>query len=140
MKRLFVISFILLCVLTACSPQERVARIVKKYNLPTVTEYVSDTVVIPARVRTDTVVLRGEPVLIEDTAFITELVPVNDTTYIVKTTIKADTIIKKVPVSKYVVQDIKKAVSIVEWIWIIFALIAYIVLGFLVIRALRKKL
>ena len=140
MKRLFVIYFILLCVLTACSPQQRVARIVKKYNLPTVTEYVSDTVVIPARVRTDTVVLRGEPVLIEDTAFITELVPVNDTTYIVKTTIKADTIIKKVPVSKYVVQDIKKTVSIVEWIWIISALIAYIVLGFFVIRALCKKM
>lgn len=96
--------------------------------------------VIPSRVRTDTVVLRGEPVLIEDTAFITELVPVNDTTYIVKTTIKADTIIKKVPVSKYVAQDIKKTVSIVEWIWIIFALIAYIVLGLLVIRALCKKL
>ena len=140
MKRLFVIYFILLCVLTACSPQQRVARIVKKYNLPTVTEYVSDTVVIPARVRTDTVILRGEPVLIEDTAFITELVPVNDTTYIVKTTIKADTIIKQVPVSKYVVKDNTKTTSIFEWTWIIFSLIAYIVLGFLVIRALCKKL
>ena len=102
--------------------------------------FLPDTVVIPARVRTDTVILRGEPVLIEDTAFITELVPVNDTTYIVKTTIKADTIIKQVPVSKYVVKDNTKTTSIFEWTWIIFSLIAYIVLGFLVIRALCKKL
>lgn len=113
MKRLFVISTILLCVFAACSPQKRVARIVKKYNLPTVTEYVSDTVFVPERVRTDTVIMRGDPVVINDTAFITELVPVNDTTYIVRTTIKADTIIKRVPVQKYVLQDkVKNSVGL----------------------------
>jgi bifunctional N-acetylglucosamine-1-phosphate-uridyltransferase/glucosamine-1-phosphate-acetyltransferase GlmU-like protein len=92
-------------VLAACSPQQRVARIVKKYNLPTVTEYVTDTVIMPERVRTDTVVLSGDTVVIEDTAFITEIVQLNDTTYIVTTRIQADTVVKQVPVTKYVVQD-----------------------------------
>ena len=93
MKR---ISFflIIMLVLAACSPQERVARIVKKYNLPPVTEYVTDTVVI------------------EDTAFVTEIVRLTDTSYIVTTRIKADTVIKQVPVTKYVVQEKDRSRSI----------------------------
>lgn len=105
MKR---ISFflIIMLVLAACSPQERVARIVKKYNLPTVTEYVTDTVIMPERVFVDTVVISGkDTVIIKDTSVITEIVQLNDTTYIVTTRIKADTVVKQVPVTKYVVQD-----------------------------------
>jgi len=105
MKR---ISFflIIMLVLAACSPQERVARIVKKYNLPTVTEYVTDTVIMPERVFVDTVVISGkDTVIIKDTSVITEIVQLNDTTYIVTTRIQADTVVKQVPVTKYVVQD-----------------------------------
>lgn len=97
-------GLVLLLLLTACSPEQRVARLVAKYHLPSVTEYVNDTVILPERVRTDTVVLT-DPVIIEDSVLVVEIVPVNDTVFIVNTKIKSDTIIKSVPVTKYVVED-----------------------------------
>ena len=104
MKRVLGFGLILL-LLTACSPEKRVARIVAKYHLPTVTEYVTDTVILPERVRTDTVVMHAAPVVIEDSVLVVEIVPVNDTVFVVNTKIKADTIIKSVPVTKYVVES-----------------------------------
>lgn len=98
-------GLVLFLLLTACSPEQRVARLVAKYHLPAVTEYVTDTVVLPERVRTDTVVMHADPVIIEDSVMVVEIVPVNDTVFIVNTKIKADTIIKSVPVTKYVVES-----------------------------------
>lgn len=98
-------GLVLLLLLTACSPEKRVARLVEKYHLPTVTEYVTDTVILPERVHTDTVVMHADPVIIEDSVLVVEIVPVNDTVFIVNTRIKADTIVKSVPVTKYVVSD-----------------------------------
>ncbi len=139
MRKSFVLFFILLCVLlTACNPQKRVARIVKKYNLPAVTEYVSDTVVIPSRVRTDTVIMHGEPIIINDTAFITELVPVDDTMYIVRTTIKPDTIIKNVPVKKYVVKDKISKMDFSEILKTVSFIVGYLVLVLLLFKLCRK--
>lgn len=139
MRRLFVISFILLCVLTACSPQQRVARIVKKYNLPTVTEYVSDTVVIPERVRTDTVVMRGDPVVINDSVFVTEFVPINDTTYIVTTRVKADTVVRKIPVEKYVVQEkVDKAGKFFEVFLFLMIFSCFIFLAIMIKKLINK--
>ena len=95
----------MLVLLASCSPEKRVARIAKRYNLQTVTEYVTDTVIIPARVRTDTVMMYNErPVVIDDEKFTTEIVRVTDTVFVVKTTLKPDTIVKSVPVEKYVIQ------------------------------------
>ncbi len=140
MRRTFVILSILLCVVLAgCSPQERVARIVKKYNLPTVTEYVTDTVIMPERVRTDTVVMRGEPVVINDSIFFTEFVPINDTTFVVKTKIKADTIIRKVPVEKYVVQEkVTKANKFFE-IFLFLEVVACLIFLAVMISKMLKK-
>lgn len=139
MRKLFVISFILLCVLTACSPQKRVARIVKKYNLPTVTEYVSDTVVIPERVRTDTVVMRGDPVVINDSVFVTEFVPINDTTYIVTTRVKADTVVRKIPVEKYVVQEkVDKAGKFFEVFLFLMVFSCFIYLAVMIKKLINK--
>lgn len=139
MRKSFVLFSILLCVLlTACNPQKRVARIVKKYNLPAVTEYVSDTVVIPSRVRTDTVIMHGEPIIINDTAFITELVPVDDTMYIVRTTIKPDTIIKNVPVKKYVVKDKILKMDFSEILKTVSFIVGYLVLVLLLFKLCRK--
>ena len=98
-------GLVLLLLLTACSPEKRVARLVEKYHLPAVTEYVTDTVILPERVHTDTVVMHADPVIIEDSVLVVEIVPVNDTVFIVNTRIKADTIVKSVPVTKYVVSD-----------------------------------
>ena len=124
MKR---ISFflIIMLVLAACSPQKRVARLVKKYNLPTVTEYVTDTVITPERVLVDTVVISGsDTIVIEDTAFITEIVKLTDTTYIVTTRIKADTVVKQVPVTKYVVQekDSSRSIGVMGLVILLWAL------------------
>ena len=139
MRKLFVISFILLCVLTACSPQKRVARIVKKYNLPTVTESVSDTVVIPERVRTDTVVMRGDPVVINDSVFVTEFVPINDTTYIVTTRVKADTVVRKIPVEKYVVQEkVDKAGKFFEVFLFLMVFSCFIYLAVMIKKLINK--
>lgn len=139
MKRTFVLFFVLLCVLAGCSPQKRVARIVKKYNLPTVTEYVTDTVISPERVRTDTIVMIGDPVVIDDSVFVTELVPVNDTTFIVTTKIKADTVIRKIPVEKYMVQEkVHKGGKIFEIF--LFILFIEVVLCLLFLSVMIKKL
>ena len=141
MRRTFVILSILLCVVLAagCSPQERVARIVKKYNLPTVTEYVTDTVIMPERVRTDTVVMRGDPVVINDSIFITEFVPINDTTFIVTTKIKADTIVRKVPVEKYVVQEKVTKVNKFFEIFLFLEVVACLIFLAVMISKMLKK-
>lgn len=104
----------MLVLLASCSPEKRVARIAKRYNLQTVTEYVTDTVIIPARVRTDTVMMYNErPVVIDDEKFTTEIVRVTDTVFVVKTTLKPDTIVKSVPVEKYVIQEkVKSSVGL----------------------------
>ena len=114
MKRICSIFFIMLVLLASCSPEKRVARIAKRYNLQTVTEYVTDTVIIPARVRTDTVMMYNErPVVIDDEKFTTEIVRVTDTVFVVKTTLKPDTIVKSVPVEKYVIQEkVKSSVGL----------------------------
>lgn len=140
MRRTFVILSILLCVVLAgCSPQERVARIVKKYNLPTVTEYVTDTVISPERVRTDTIVMIGDPVVIDDSVFVTELVPVNDTTFIVTTKIKADTVIRKIPVEKYMVQEkVHKAGKIFEIFLFIEVVLCLVFLSVMIKKLLKK--
>lgn len=138
MKR---ISFflIIILVLAACSPQQRVARLVKKYNLPTVTEYVMDTVIMPERVRTDTVVLSDDTVVIEDTAFITEIVKLTDTTYIVTTRIKADTVVKPVPVTKYVVQekDSSRSIGVMGLVILLWALGAVVFIIVFLFKMLR---
>lgn len=142
MRKSFVLFFILLCVLVVlgCSPQARVARIAKKYNLPTVKEYVTDTVIMPERVRTDTVILHGEPVVINDSVFVTEFVPINDTTFIVTTRIKSDTVIRKIPVEKYVVQDkedrFKRKFEVFLFIEV---LVCFAFLAFIISRLLKKR-
>lgn len=139
MKRSFVLFFILLCVLAGCSPQKRVARIVKKYNLPTVTEYVTDTVIFPERVRTDTIVMIGDPVVIDDSVFVTELVPVNDTTFIVTTKIRADTVIREIPVEKYIVQEkVHKAGKIFEIFLFIEVVLCLVFLSVMIKKLLKK--
>ena len=139
MKR---ISFflIIMLVLAACSPQKRVARLVKKYNLPTVTEYVTDTVITPERVLVDTVVISGsDTIVIEDTAFITEIVKLTDTTYIVTTRIKADTVVKQVPVTKYVVQekDSSRSIGVMGLVILLWALGAVVFIIVFLFKMLR---
>ncbi len=105
MKNIFLLSSCFLF-LASCSPQKRIARIAKKYNLTqTETVVVADTVAIPGDTLWFTVPAERDTVIVTETATI-ETVRDGEIIH-VKVTTPPDTIIRTipVPVEKIVVQE-----------------------------------
>lgn len=126
MKNIFLLASCFL-LLASCSPQKRIARIAKKYNL-TQTEQVTvnDTVTVPGDTLWFIVPAERDTVIVTETATI-ETVRDGEIIH-VKVTTPPDTIIKtvKVPMEKIVVQE--KTRRVPWWMFVVLlAVVAYVI-------------
>jgi len=118
----------------SCSPQKRIARIAKKYNLFAVdTVYFRDTVYLPAKTfntvtfvdtfgrfsyKNDNIQYQG--VIVKDTVFIDITTPA-DTIYIAK----------NIPTSKIEIKPEKKE-KLPFWSWLFFFLFGYVAINYII--------
>lgn len=123
--KITVFSFAL--IVCACSPQKRIARIAKKYNLvQTEIVQVSDTVCIPGDTLFFTVPSERDTVIVTKYGTIETTHDNGQNVVYVKVTTPPDTLINTVyvPVEKVVVQNVEKHRRVPWWLFVM--LIAFV--------------
>ena len=130
---LYYILIITLC--GSCSPQQRIARIAKKYNLASMEIVtVKDTVIIPAKTfNTVTYIDTGGRF-----AYLSDSIVyqgyIKDSLVYLNIKIPADTIYrtKEIPVEKIKIETVEKKQKFPFWSWLFFALFGYVTINYIV--------
>lgn len=126
LKYLLILSFTHLLILSSCSEQKHCARFIRKhpacFRVDTV--YKMDTTHTPAS-RLDTAFVDRintvhDTVTVENDSMIIKYIRVRDTVYL-KGKVKAQTLIKKIPVKVMGPTIVKREMYIPWWIWLIIA-------------------
>jgi len=124
----------------SCSPQQRIARIAKKYNLQT-TEIVTvkDTIILPAKTfNTVTYIDTGGRF-----AYLSDSIVyqgyIKDSLVYLNIKIPADTIYrtKEIPVEKIKIETVAKPQKLPIWSWLFFCLFGFVTINY-IIQKIRK--
>jgi len=142
MRIRFFISYIILviCFYSSCSPQQRIARIAKKYNLASMEIVtVKDTVILPEKTfNTVTYIDTGGQF-----AYLSDSVVyqgyIKDSLVYLNIKIPADTVYttKEIPVEKIKIEVKEKPQKLPIWSWLFFALFGFVTINY-IIQKIRK--
>lgn len=134
----FFISFIIVIFLNSCTPEKRVARIVRKYHLATdTTLFVRDTITIKEQLHDTSFIFNTDTIFYETDRTRIEIVRDIDTMRLLVTE-KADTIYTEKPVQIEKIKIVQEKTT--KW-WVVLVASAFsFLVGFFVFYYIRKLL